>query len=102
MTIKVYALTTFFHKLLGLIDKNRNPPVLLITHFGIHTFFMRYPIDVLLLTREGEVVDMRQSLKPFSFFFYFPLYSHIVELEEGFIKKNNIRIGDIINLEYYI
>lgn len=102
MTIKVYVLTTFFHKLLGLIDKNHKPPVLLITHFGIHTFFMRYPIDVLLLTRDGEVVDIRESLKPFSFFFYLPLYSHIVELDEGFIKKNNIRIGDIINLEYYL
>lgn len=102
MTIKVYVLTTFFHRLLGLINKNLRPPVLLCTHFGIHTFFMSYPIDVLLLTREREVVDMRQSLKPFSFFFYLPIYSTVVELEEGFIKKNNIQIGDIINLEYKI
>lgn len=102
MTIKVKVLTTFFHKLLGLINKRHQPPVLLVTRFGIHTFFMRYPIDVLLLTNSGEVVDMRESLKPFSFFFYFPLYSNVVELEEGFIKKNNIKIGDIINLEYEI
>lgn len=102
MTIKVYVLTTFFHKVLGLIDKNHHPPVLLYTHFGIHTFFMSYPIDVLLLTNEGEVVDMRQNLPPYSFFFYLPLYSTVIELEEGFIKKNNIRIGDIINLEYKI
>lgn len=102
MTIQVFVLTTFFHKLIGLIDKNRQPPVLLITRFGIHTFFMRVPIDVLVLTNRGEVVSMRQSLKPFSFFFYSPLYDTIVELENGFIQKNNIKIGDIINLEYKI
>ncbi|OGD81379.1 hypothetical protein A2572_01090 [Candidatus Collierbacteria bacterium RIFOXYD1_FULL_40_9] len=102
MTIKVKVLTSFFHKLFGLIDKNHKPPVLLITHFGIHTFFMRYPIDVLLLTRDSEVVDMKHSLKPFSFFFYLPIYSFVVELEDGFIKKNNIKIGDIINLEYQL
>jgi len=102
MTIQVYVLTSFFHRLLGLIDKSHQPPVLLYTHFGIHTFFMTYLIDVLLLTQAGEVVDMRQSLKPFSFFFYLPLYSTVIELESGFIKKNNIKIGDIINLEYKI
>ena len=100
MTIKVKVLTAFFHKLLGLIDKNHKPPILIITHFGVHTFFMEYPIDILLLTNSGEVVDMRESLKPYSFFFYFPLYSMVVELEEGFIRKNRIRIGDTINLEY--
>ncbi len=100
MTIRVKVLSSFFHKLLGLIDKKHKPPVLFTTRFGIHTFFMRYPIDVLLLTRWGEVVDMRQSLKPFSFFFYLPLYSIVIELEDGFIKKNNIKIGDTVNLEY--
>ena len=102
MTIQVYVLSTFFQRLLGLLNKNSRPPVLLYTHFGIHTLFMTYPIDVLLLTQKLEVVDMRQSLRPFSFFFYLPVYSTVIELENGFIKKNNIKIGDIINLEYKI
>lgn len=102
MTIKVKVLSNFFHRLVGLIDPRHKPPILFTTRFGIHTFFMRVPIDVLLLASNGEVVDMRQSLKPFSFFFYLPIYDTIIELEDGFIKKNNIKIGDIINLEYEI
>lgn len=102
MTIKVRVLSNFFHRLLGLIDPKNKPPILFKTRFGIHTLFMRFPIDVLLLDRDGEVVDLRQSLKPFSFFLYLPLYDTIIELEDGFIKKNNIRLGDIINLEYEI
>lgn len=102
MTIRVYVLTTFFERLLGLVNWNYKPPVLLNTHFGIHTFFVSYPIDVLLLTPSGKVVGMCHSLRPFSFFFYMPLYSTVIELESGFIKRNNIKIGDIINLEYKI
>ncbi len=102
MTIKVKTLTSFIHRLIGLLDDRVSPPTLFYTRFGIHTFFMRKNIDVLLLTNEGEVVDLRRSLKPFSFFFYLPIYSLIVELEDGFIDKNKIKIGDIINLEYKI
>lgn len=100
MTIKVKTLSTFFQRLLGLINKKVSPPVLLITHFGIHTFFVPYNIDVLLLSNSGQVVDTRQSLKPFSFFFYLPIYSMVVELEEHFIKNNHIKIGDTIKLKY--
>ena len=100
MIIKVRVLKTFSQKLFGLIDSSQKPPVFLKTRFGIHTFFMRYSIDIILLSDNGEVIKMSQSLKPFSFFFYSFLYSKVIELESGFIKKNKIQIGDRIKLKY--
>lgn len=68
------------------------------TRFGIHTFFMKYPIDVLVLDKNKIIVKVKSSLKPNNLFFYNPKYSLIVELENGFVKKNKLQLGDKIEL----
>jgi uncharacterized membrane protein (UPF0127 family) len=30
----------------------------------VHTFFMRFPIDVVFLSRDGEVLKVSQALRP--------------------------------------
>lgn len=86
-------------KMLGLIVHRSPIPFVLRTKFGIHTFFLRYEIDVLILDEEQKVVDMRPFLKPWRVFVWNPKYSLVVELPAGRIGESKTRIGDQIVLE---
>lgn len=61
----------------------------------IDMFFVFFPIDVLWLNREKEVVDLKRSVKPFT-----PMViprkpaKYVIELKAGI--TNNIKLGDRI------
>lgn len=87
---------SFSDRLLGLIDP-RNPRSLVFsTRFGIHTFFLRSAIDVLLLDDSNNVVAFKKHLVPFRFFFYNPVFSRLIELPAGAINRADIRMNDKI------
>lgn len=81
----------------GLIGK-KIAPISFTTRFGIHTFGMQKPIDVLILDDHKKVVAMHASLKPNRIFLWNPLYAQVVELPEGIIEQQNIQKGDPIML----
>lgn len=85
-------------KYLGLL-KPENPRCLIFfTRFGLHTFFLSEPIDILVLDSNWKVVIVRQCLKPFRFFFYPLKYFTVIEMSSGVIKKSQTNIGDKIFL----
>jgi len=96
--IKVKLATSLWDSFFGLIDKRNTPPMQFRTRFGIHTFFLSYPIDILVLDSELRVKVTKKNLLPFNFFFYNPTYYNVIELEAGFIAKNKINLGDKIEL----
>lgn len=77
---------TFSDNLFGLLKEKRDASVLFNTRFGIHTFFMKYPIDVIVLNNENKVIKIKKDLKPNNFFFWNPKYSRIIELPHTHIK----------------
>lgn len=83
---------------LGLLKYKTPTAMLLKTHFGIHTFFMRYPIDVLILDETNKVVAMKENLKPNQIFLWNPKYETVLELPPGIIKKTNTQLRDRINI----
>lgn len=89
---------------LSLIDRmfglllNRNPKSLLFkTRFGIHTFGLKEPIDVLVIGNDGRLI-ISKSLNPNKLFFYNPKYNTIVELPKGSINKSETAVGDITSV----
>lgn len=62
-----------------LLEENRNG-LLIKTRFGIHTFFMKFPIDVYVLDKNLKVVKVKKNLKPNRMFFWNPKYNMVVEL----------------------
>ncbi len=60
---------------------------------GIHTFGMRFPIDVLFLNDAGEVMHMKPGLKPWRICGIFRLACVVIELPEGAIATTGITIG---------
>jgi uncharacterized protein len=83
----------------GLIGKKRAEALLLKTHFGIHTFGVKFPIDVLILNNENEVVSMKEDLKPNRIFLWNPIYENVIELPRETIRKMKIKIHNVVNLK---
>lgn len=98
-TIKVRLRNSIWGKSIGLIGLKKMQPIFFQTRFGIHTFGMRFPIDVLILDKNNGIVRLTENLKPNKLFFWPLLYKNVVELPAGTIKKLKIKNGDKINLE---
>lgn len=89
---------TFWQKSKGLIGEKHPYPLLIKTRFGIHTFGLRFPIDVLILDTNHCVVVQKASLKPNRIFFWPPKWHIVLELPQGWIQKEKIAIGEKINM----
>ena len=79
---------------LGLLKYHTPRAMLLKTHFGIHTFGMSYPIDVLILNKQKRVVAMKENVKPNRIFVWDFRFETVLELPPGTIKKNEIKLTD--------
>ncbi len=64
----------------------------------IHTFFMSFDIDIVMVDKKMKVVYTKEELKPFNMIFCFKA-AHTFEFASGVIKKNNIKKGDILKLD---
>lgn len=62
---------------------------------SIHMFFMRFPIDVLYMNREHQVVRAQAGIKPWR---VGPIWTrgakYVIELPEGAIARSHTQIGD--------
>lgn len=83
---------------IGLLSAVRAYPVYFKTRFGIHTFFMKFAIDVLILDSTNRVVFCIENMAPFRFFVWNPIYNKVIELPSGTIQKQKINKGDTIKL----
>jgi len=67
------------------------------TRFGIHTFGMKVPLDVVILNDEDKVVKIKEDLMPGKIFVWNPKYKKILELPQGSITKSKTIVGDKIS-----
>ena len=80
--LRVKKAHSVLEKMQGLIGKDKAEAFLLETHFGIHTFGLRFPIDVLILNSKHRVVYLKKNLVPYRVFFWNPRFSLVLELSE--------------------
>ncbi|MBO8171888.1 MAG: DUF192 domain-containing protein [Bacillaceae bacterium] len=88
---------SFFQRLKGLIPEERleNGQGLLIRPCSsIHTFMMKFPIDVVYLDETGRVMGLEENLPPNRVGKKFENVSQVLELPAGTIQKNKIKIWD--------
>jgi uncharacterized membrane protein (UPF0127 family) len=90
---------SFADRLLGLLNPHNPRYLIFQTRFGIHTFFMNTPIDIILLDNQKKVVKTKIHLLPNKIFLYHPRYSRVIEMPKGTINKCHIRINDKISIE---
>jgi len=66
---------------------------------SIHTFFMRFPIDVAFLTRDLRVVRAILDLKPWRATRLYREAAMVVELPEGTLARTGTREGDVLAID---
>lgn len=68
------------------------------TRYGIHTFFLKQDIDIVILNDKKQVVKLKHNLKPWRMLFWNPSYYRVLELEAGSILKFRVAIGDTLSM----
>jgi uncharacterized membrane protein (UPF0127 family) len=63
---------------------------------SIHTFFMRFPIDVVFLSRQGEVLKVAERVRPWRARSCRHSYA-VLELAAGEAERRGIAVGDRID-----
>ncbi len=61
---------------------------------SIHTLLMRFPVDLIYLDSENQVVKTHPRLKPFKFSAGNQQTHSVLELPEGFLVRSHLAIGD--------
>ncbi len=90
---------TFKGKLIGLLASPEPCSLYFQSRWGIHTFGMKYPIDIIILDNACIVRARKSYLQPWSVFFWNPKLKHILEMPPGTIEKKNIYLGDKISIQ---
>lgn len=98
ITTNAIYLDSFVDKSIGLLNPKFPRSLWFKTRFGIHTFGLKKPIDVLILNLHSEVVLIQKNLSPWWIYLYPPVYNQVIELPQNTIKNTNVKIGDKIKL----
>jgi uncharacterized membrane protein (UPF0127 family) len=65
---------------------------------SVHTFFMRFPIDIVFLSRKGDVMKVSADVGPWHVRSCRRAYA-VLELPAGEAKKRGIAVGNHIEAE---
>ncbi|MGA2775793.1 MAG: DUF192 domain-containing protein [Candidatus Omnitrophota bacterium] len=93
---------TVLARLKGLLFRKefRNGEALIIKPCNsIHTFFMRFPIDVIFIDSNNKIVKIRKGIKPFR---ATPVYfksKFVIELPSGTAAAANTEESDQLSIE---
>lgn len=64
---------------------------------GIHTHFMRFPIDLVFVDEAGRVTSVREAMRPWRF--EFTNAAGVIELNAGAARAADVRPGDQLRFE---
>jgi uncharacterized membrane protein (UPF0127 family) len=65
---------------------------------GVHTFAMRFPIDVLYLDQERIVIHIEEELKPWRMAAIRARASSVLELPTGTVRDSRTALGDQVDI----
>lgn len=92
----------FRRRLMGLMFQPSLPEgggLLLEPESSIHTFFMRFPIDVLYLSREGTVLRAVPAMPPYRLGPLITRGCHtVLELPPGTLAATGTQVGDHLTI----
>lgn len=96
------AATGFWGRLRGLIGHPGLSPgegMLISPCRGVHTFLMRFPIDVVYVNGQGRVVGLAPELPPNRVGPVVPRARFVLELPAGTIQQTGTSIGDELEVQ---
>ncbi len=100
LLVKAEVADTFFRRLRGLLGQRELPAgrgLLLKPANSIHTFGMKFAIDVIFIDREGRILKIIEKMPPGKISPLVKGASSVIEAAGGELTKANPAIGDIIS-----
>ncbi len=98
---EVIIADTPFKRIKGLLGKKelrKGQALVLRPCNSIHTFFMRFPIDVLFVDKDNRVIKTISCLKPFKLTAIYFNAAFAIELPSGTIQSFSIQKGDTLQI----
>src|ERR1043165_298004 len=86
----------------GLLGRDSLPEgaaMLIAPSNAVHTFFMRFPIDVAFLARDGRVLKVRHAVPARRMTAAIRAYA-VAELPAGTLQRADVRAGDTLALHH--
>ena len=80
----------------GLMGRDGLPPgaaLVIAPSNSVHTFFMKFPIDIVYVRRDGEVVKVRHAVRPWRVSGALGAFA-VVELPAGAASAAELAVGD--------
>lgn len=103
---KVEFADTFWRRFRGLMFRHKFPRGSAVLfklskpgRYGIHMFFVRFPIDLLYIDSRFVVVELRRRLKPWRTHKPKAIANYLVELPAGTISRLRVKTGHKITLQ---
>ena len=97
---KCRVANTMMMRMIGLLSRSnleKDEGLWITPCTSIHTFFMRFNIDVAFLDREGKVIRIYSSLRPWMSWIH-PRALGVLEVKAGVLEESEIKAGDILTL----
>ncbi|MDR2617015.1 MAG: DUF192 domain-containing protein [Endomicrobium sp.] len=95
INIEIKVAETFFSKFLGfMFKKNVNYALLFENCRSIHTFFMRFNLDIVFLDKENKVIKVVRNVKPFRVVLPIKNSFSILEIPSNIVNLTNIKSID--------
>jgi hypothetical protein len=94
---EVTVADNFFTRLNGLLGKKylqKGKALIIRPCNTVHTFFMRFSIDVIFIDKKYKVIKIISCLKPFSFSGVCWKAILVIEFPSGTLNSSNVGLGD--------
>lgn len=92
---------SFLKRIKGLLGYNSlkaSQAMILRPSNSVHTFFMRFPIDVLFAGKDNIVIAAVTNMQPFRATNIFLKSAFVIELPAGVIKSTGTSKGDLLQI----
>jgi hypothetical protein len=101
LATEVKVADTLFTRMKGLLGRKELPfgeALWIKPCFSVHTFFMKFAIDVIFLNKTNQVIAAVRNLKPNRMTRLYPRSFSVLELPPGTIVASASEVGDEIKI----
>ncbi len=104
LATRLFVADTHWSRFCGLMGKASSDfglehGLLIVPCRGVHTLWMRFPIDVVYLNRDNVVLHLEPALRPWRFAPVRLAAASVLELPENTVRSTGTTIGDQLEID---
>lgn len=92
---------TLLKRIIGLLGRKEikaKEALVLTPCNSVHTFFMRFPIDLIFLDKDSKVIKAISRFKPYRISKMYFRANTVIELPAGILESASLEIGDTLRV----